>query len=53
MSTTDFISIDNAMFCDCKKGFLSCIEARDWMSTDGRQNSQWRLFNGTKRIEGI
>lgn len=31
MSTTDFISIDNARLCDCKKGFLSCIEARDWM----------------------
>ena len=31
MSTTGFISIDNARLCDCKKGFLSCIEARDWM----------------------
>ena len=31
MSTTDFISIDNARLCDCKKGNLSCIEARDWM----------------------
>lgn len=31
MSTTNFISIDNARLCDCKKGFLSCIEARDWM----------------------
>lgn len=31
MSTTDFISIDNARLCDCKKGFLSCIEARDWL----------------------
>lgn len=31
MSTTDFINIDNARLCDCKKGFLSCIEARDWM----------------------
>lgn len=31
MSTIDFISIDNARLCDCKQGFLSCIEARDWM----------------------
>lgn len=31
MQTTDFIKIDNARLCDCKKGFLSCIEARDWM----------------------
>ena len=31
MSTTGFISIDNARLCDCKKGFLSCIEAKDWM----------------------
>lgn len=31
MLTTDFINIDNARLCDCKKGFLSCIEARDWM----------------------
>lgn len=31
MSTADFISIDNTRLCDCKKGFLSCIEARDWM----------------------
>ena len=31
MSATNFISIDNARLCDCKKGFLSCIAARDWM----------------------
>ena len=31
MSTTNFINIDNARLCNCKKGFLSCIEARDWM----------------------
>lgn len=31
MPTTDFIKIDNARLCDCKKGFLSCIEAREWM----------------------
>ena len=27
----DFIEISNARFCDCNKGYLSCIEARDWM----------------------
>lgn len=31
MQTTDFIEIDNTRLCDCKKGFLSCIEAREWM----------------------
>lgn len=31
MPDADFIKIDNARLCDCKKGFLSCIEARDWM----------------------
>lgn len=31
MSTTDFIAIDNERFCACKKGFLSCVEAKDWM----------------------
>lgn len=32
MSTTEFINIDNAWLCDCKKSFLSCIEAKDWMN---------------------
>ncbi|EIK82636.1 adenine-specific DNA methylase [Gardnerella vaginalis 1500E] len=31
MPDADFIKIDNTRLCDCKKGFLSCIEARDWM----------------------
>ena len=31
MQTTNFIKIDNSRLCDCIKGFLSCIEARDWM----------------------
>ena len=31
MSITGFITIDNARLCECKKGFLSCIEARNWM----------------------
>ena len=31
MSTSDFIQIGYERTCDCKKGFLSCIEARDWM----------------------
>lgn len=31
MSVTDYIMIDHQRLCDCKKGYLSCIEARDWM----------------------
>lgn len=31
MQTTEYIKINNSRLCDCKKGFLSCIEARDWM----------------------
>lgn len=31
MSTSNYINIDNERLCDCKKGFLSCIEAKDWM----------------------
>ncbi len=31
MQTTDYIKISNSRLCDCKKGFLSCIAARDWM----------------------
>lgn len=27
----EYIKIDNHRLCDCPKGFLSCIEARDWM----------------------
>jgi len=26
-----FIDISNTRLCDCHKGYLSCIEARDWM----------------------
>ena len=28
---SDYIKIDNHRLCDCPKGYLSCIEARDWM----------------------
>lgn len=28
---TDYIKINHTRLCDCKKGFLSCIEAREWM----------------------
>lgn len=31
MQAAEYIEIDNARLCDCKKGYLSCIEARDWM----------------------
>lgn len=31
MQTTDYIEIEHARLCDCKKGYLSCIEAREWM----------------------
>ena len=31
MSDTDFITIDHTRLCNCKKGFLSCIEAKNWM----------------------
>lgn len=27
----DYIKIDNHRLCDCPKGYLSCIEAKDWM----------------------
>lgn len=27
----DYIKIDNHRLCDCQKGYLSCIEAKDWM----------------------
>lgn len=26
-----YINIDNHRLCDCPKGYLSCIEAKDWM----------------------
>ena len=47
MSTTDFISIDNARLCDCKKGFLSCIEARDWMKN---QIGVWQFMYESRDI---
>lgn len=28
---SDYIRIDNHRLCGCPKGYLSCIEARDWM----------------------
>lgn len=28
---SDYIKIDNHRLCGCPKGYLSCIEARDWM----------------------
>lgn len=28
---SDYIEINNHRLCDCPKGYLSCIEARDWM----------------------
>lgn len=28
---SDYIKIDNHRLCDCPKGYLSCIEAKDWM----------------------
>lgn len=28
---SDYIKIDNHRLCNCPKGYLSCIEARDWM----------------------
>lgn len=31
MSDEAFIDIENARLCDCKQGYLSCIEAREWM----------------------
>lgn len=31
MPTSNFINIDSDRLCDCKKGHLSCIEAREWM----------------------
>lgn len=31
MSDEVFIDIENARLCDCKQGYLSCIEAREWM----------------------
>src|SRR5665647_498503 len=27
----DYIEIKHDRLCDCKQGYLSCIEARDWM----------------------
>ena len=27
----NYVDISHERLCDCKKGFLSCIEARDWM----------------------
>lgn len=27
----DYIKIDNHRLCDCPKGYLSCVEAKDWM----------------------
>jgi len=31
ISNSEFIKIDNSRLCDCKKSFLSCIEAKEWM----------------------
>ena len=31
MQAPDFIKISSDRLCECKKGFLSCIEAREWM----------------------
>ncbi len=31
MPTPDYIEIENSRLCDCKKGYLSCIEPREWM----------------------
>ena len=31
MQISDLIKIDSKRLCDCKKGFLSCIAAKDWM----------------------
>ena len=28
---SQFVDIDNQRLCNCKKGFLSCIEAKEWM----------------------
>lgn len=28
---SDYIEISNQRLCDCHQGYLSCIEARDWM----------------------
>lgn len=28
---SDYIKIDNHRICDCPKGYLSCVEAKDWM----------------------
>lgn len=28
---SDYIEISNKRLCDCHQGYLSCIEARDWM----------------------
>lgn len=28
---SDYIKIDDHRLCDCPKGYLSCIEAKDWM----------------------
>ena len=28
---SDYIDIKNGRLCDCKNGFLSCIEAKNWM----------------------
>ena len=28
---SEYIEINNDRLCECKKGFLSCIEAKDWM----------------------
>ena len=27
----DYIEINSERLCDCKKGYLSCVEAREWM----------------------
>lgn len=31
MPTGKYIDIDHGRLCDCKNGFLSCIEPREWM----------------------
>lgn len=31
MQDDDFIEIDHSRLCGCKKGHLSCIEAKEWM----------------------
>ncbi|MEG0835365.1 MAG: DNA methyltransferase [Christensenellaceae bacterium] len=41
----DYIDIGHERLCDCKKGYLSCIEAREWMKN---QIGVW-IFNYESR----